>query len=83
MSLNDSYLHLIANPQKKKKTIIFENIDRELLILMHKKYKRYIFDDKIFEKINEYNLQLVEKYTIEKTSEKVVNDCINELLENT
>lgn len=83
MSLNDSYLHLIANPQKKKKTIIFENIDRELSILMQKKYKRYIFDDKIFEKINEHNLKLVEKYTIEKTSEKVVNDCINELLENT
>ena len=83
MSLNDDYLHLIANPQKKKKTVIFENIDDELLLLMKKKYKKYIFDDKIFDKINKNNLNQVEKYTIEKTSEKIINECINELLENT
>ena len=43
MNNTDEYLHLIANPCRKKKTFIIENVDEELLILMHKKYKNYIF----------------------------------------
>ena len=37
---NDDFLYLIANPDKKKKTYVFENTDNELLILLQKKFKK-------------------------------------------
>ena len=80
MNNTDEYLHLIANPHRKKKAVIIENVDEDLLILMHKKYKNYIFDEDIFKKILQENKKLVEDYTIQKVVEKTVETCINEIL---
>ena len=80
MNNTDEFLHLIANPHRKKKTFIVENVDEELLLLMHKKYKNYIFDEDIFKKIMIENTKLVENYTIQKVVEKTVETCINEIL---
>lgn len=80
MNNTDEFLHLIANPHRKKKTIIVENVDEDLLILMHKKYKNYIFDEDIFKKILLENKKLVEDYTIQKVVEKTIETCINEIL---
>lgn len=80
MNNNDEFLYLIANPYRKKKTFIIENVDEELLLLMNKKYKNYIFDEDIFKKILLENKKLVEDYTIQKIVEKTINDCIDEIL---
>jgi len=80
MNNTDEFLHLIANPHRKKKTIIVENIDDELLLLMNKKYKNYIFDEDIFKKLLEENKKMVEDYTIHKVVEKTIDTCINEIL---
>jgi len=80
MNNTDEFLHLIANPYRKKKTFIVENVDEELLLLMHKKYKNYIFDEDIFKNILNENKKLVENYTIQKVVEKTINDCIDEIL---
>ena len=80
MNSNDEFLYLIANPHRKKKTFITENVDEELLLLMNKKYKNYFFDEAIFKNILNENKKLVENYTIQKVVEKTINDCIDEIL---
>ena len=80
MNNTDEFLHLIANPYRKKKTFIVENVDEELLLLMHKKYKNYIFDEDIFKKILEENKKMIEDYTIRKVVEKTIDTCIDEIL---
>ena len=80
MNNNDEFLYLIANPHRKKKTFIIENVDEELLLLMNKKYKNYIFDEDIFKKILEENKKLVEDYTVQKVVEKTIDTCIDEIL---
>ena len=80
MNNNDEFLYLIANPYRKKKTFIIENVDEELLLLMNKKYKNYIFDEDIFKKILLENKKLVEDYTIQKIVEKTINNCVDEIL---
>ena len=55
--LIDESLYLIANPMKKKKTYVYENIEQDIQILLQKKYKKYNIDDdtmeELFQVINE------------------------------
>ena len=72
MNNTDEFLHLIhIIPIEKKKTFIVENMDEGSLLLMHKKYKNYIFDEELFKKIMIENKKLVEDYTIQKLLKKL------------
>ena len=81
---NDDYLYLIANPQKKKKTYIFENTDEELLILLQKKFKKKnIIEDNfneickyIEEKIGDLELKLFVKKLVDNVFENVLSEHI-------
>ena len=78
--MNDGLLYLIANPMKKKQKNIEENIDKELFNILHKKYKLYAFDKIIYDKICKENEKIIIEYTIEKVSEKFINDIIGDIL---
>ena len=47
--LIDESLYLIANPMKKKKTYVYENIEQDIQILLQKKYKKHNIDDDTME----------------------------------
>jgi len=81
---NDDYLYLIANPQKKKKTYVFENTNEELLILLQKKFKKKnIIEDNfteicknIQEKIDDLELKLFVKKLVDNVFENVLSEHI-------
>ena len=81
---NDDYLYLIANPQKKKKTYVFENTNEELLILLQKKFKKkHIIEDNfteickiIEEKIDDLELKLFVKKLVDNVFENVLSEHI-------
>tara|TARA_B100000282_G_scaffold164046_1_gene118679 strand:- start:289 stop:540 length:252 start_codon:yes stop_codon:yes gene_type:complete len=81
---NDDYLYLIANPQKKKKTYVFENTNEELLILLQKKFKKkHIIEDNfteickiIKEKIDDLELKLFVKKLVDNVFENVLSEHI-------
>lgn len=83
MNNPDDFLYLIANPMKKKKTYVYENIDEELIILLQKKFKKYSIDEddyiqlcnKIEDELNEIKLN--------KFVHKFVNNIFDEVLKNT
>jgi len=80
MNDNDELLYLIANPIKKKKTYVFTNIDEEICILLHKKYKNYYFDEIIYKEICEKNKEIVIDYTIKKIVNKIMNEIFDKIL---
>ena len=80
--MNDDLLYLIANPIKKKRDYIAQNLDAEIIILLHKKYKEYIFDECIYEKICEINKKMIIDYTIKKFSERFINNIIEEIIDD-
>ena len=71
MNDQDEFLYLIANPMRKKKTYVCENINNEIQLLLQKKYKQHNIDEEILSQI----FQLIEKKLIEVKIEK---DKINE-----
>ena len=81
---NDDFLYLIANPQKKKKTYVFENTNEELLILLQKKFKKKnIIEDNfteicknIQEKIDDLELKLFVKKLVDNVFENVLSEHI-------
>ena len=81
---NDDFLYLIANPQKKKKTYVFENTNEELLILLQKKFKKkHIIEDNfteickiIKEKIDDLELKLFVKKLVDNVFENVLSEHI-------
>ena len=83
MNNPDDFLYLIANPMKKKKTYVYENIDEDLLILLQKKFKKYSIDEddyillcnKIEDELNEIKLN--------KFVHNFVNNIFDEVLKNT
>ena len=83
MSEIDEFLYLIANPMKKKKTYVYENIDEELIILLQKKFKNFTIDEddyiQICNKI-EYELKEIK---LNKFVHKFVNNIFDEVLKNT
>jgi len=80
--MNDDLLYLIANPIKKKRKYIEGNLDEEIIILLHKKYKEYSFDEYIYEKICEINKKMIIDYTIKKFSERFINNIIEEIIDD-
>jgi len=83
MNNPDDFLYLIANPMKKKKTYVYENIDEELIILLQKKFKKYSIDEddyiqlcnKIEDELNEIKLN--------KFVHNFVRNIFDEVLKNT
>lgn len=80
--MNDDLLYLIANPIKKKRKYIEGNLDEEIIILLHKKYKEYLFDEIIYEKMCEMNKKMIIDYTIKKFSERLINNIIEEIIDD-
>ena len=77
-SLIDESLYLIANPMKKKKTYVYENIDEDIQTLLQKKYKKYhIDDDTMLELFNMINDKL-----IDIKIRKIANKMVSEIFEN-
>ena len=75
---NDEFLYLIANPMKKKKTYVYENIDEDIQLLLQKKYKKYhIDDDTMLELFNMINEKLVDIKI-----RKIANKMVSEIFEN-
>ena len=73
---------LNAKPKKKKRKYIEENLDEESIILLHKKYKEYLFDEIIYEKMCEMNKKMIIDYTIKKFSERLINNIIEEIIDD-
>lgn len=82
MNNPDDFLYLIANPMKKKKTYVTENIDGELQLLLQKKFKNYDIDD---ESLKELFLTISEKLQeieIKKISKKIIEEIFSDILEH-
>ena len=83
MSNMDEFLYLIANPMKKKKTYVYENIDEELFILLQKKFKNITIDEDDYIRIcNKIEDELNEIY-LNKFVHKFVNNIFDEVLKDT
>ena len=76
--MNDEFLYLIANPMKKKKTYVYENIDEGILLLLQKKYKQYHIDEDIYE---ELCVIINEQLNIRKI-ETLVKKMVQEIFDN-
>ena len=80
MSDIDEFLYLIANPMKKKKTYVYENIDEDIQTLLQKKYKKYhIDDDTMLELFNMINDKLID-IKIRKIANKMVSEIFDNIL---
>ena len=79
-SIIDESLYLIANPMKKKKTYVYENIDEDIQLLLQKKYKKYhIDDDTMLELFNMIDEKLVD-IKIRKIANKIVSEIFDNVL---
>ena len=79
-SMIDESLYLIANPMKKKKTYVYENIDEDIQLLLQKKYKKYhIDDDTMLELFNMINDKLID-IKIRKIANKMVSEIFDNIL---
>ena len=79
-SMIDESLYLIANPMKKKKTYVYENIDEDIQTLLQKKYKKYnIDDDTMLELFNMINDKLID-IKIRKIANKMVSEIFDNIL---
>jgi hypothetical protein len=76
----DEFLYLIANPMKKKKTYVYENIDEDLQLLLQKKYKNYHIDDdtmlELFKMIDDKLLDI----KIKRLAHKMVSEIFENIL---
>ena len=83
MNNPDEFLYLIANPMRKKKTYVYENIDEELIILLQKKFKKYSIDeDDYIQLCNKIEEELNEIY-LNKFVHNFVKNIFDEVLKNT
>lgn len=83
MSDIDEFLYLIANPMKKKKTYVYENIDEDLLILLQKKFKKYSIDEEDYVKLCNKIEEELNEIKLNKFVHKFVNNIFDEVLKNT
>ena len=78
----DEFLYLIANPMKKKKTYVYENIDEDIQLLLQKKYKKYQIDDdtmlELFNMINEKLLDIKIKRYVHKMVSEIFDNILSE-----
>lgn len=91
MNDQEEFLHLIANPMKKKKTYVYENINEDIHLLLQKKYKQYYIDEDIlsqlFQLIEEKLIQIkeekdkiIEEKEIKELSERIVSEIFDDVL---
>ena len=78
MSNIDEFLYLIANPMKKKKTYVYENIEQDIQILLQKKYKKYQIDDEIMEEL----FKLIDEKLSDIKIKKIANKIVSEIFDN-
>ena len=74
----DESLYLIANPMKKKKTYVYENIEQDIQILLQKKYKKYNIDDDTMEEL----FQVINEKLEEIKIKRIVHKMISQIFEN-
>lgn len=91
MNDQDEFLYLIANPMKKKKTYVYENINEDIQLLLQKKYKQYNIDEDIlsqlFQLIEEKLIQIkeekdkiIEEKEIKELSKRIVSEIFDNVL---
>ena len=83
MSDIDEFLYLIANPMKKKKTYVYENIDEDLLILLQKKFKKYSIDEEDYVKLCNKIEEELDEIKLNKFVHNFVRNIFDEVLKNT
>ena len=76
----DESLYLIANPMKKKKTYVYENIEQDIQILLQKKYKKYQIDDEIMEELFKLIDEKLSDIKIKKLANKIVSEIFDNIL---
>ena len=74
----DESLYLIANPMKKKKTYVYENIEQDIQILLQKKYKKYQIDDEIMDEL----FKLIDEKLSDIKIKKIANKIVSEIFDN-
>ena len=74
----DESLYLIANPMKKKKTYVYENIEQDIQILLQKKYKKYQIEDEIMEEL----FKLIDEKLSDIKIKKIANKIVSEIFDN-
>lgn len=81
-NMDEDSFYLIANHSKinKKNLYVSEDLNEEIFFLLHKRFKDYIFDEEIFNKIIYDIEKKLEDYTIKKTVETIVNNLIESIL---
>ena len=82
MSVDEDSFYLIANPSRinKKMSYISEDLNQEIYFLLHKRFKKYTFDEDIFNKILIDIEKKLKDYTIEKTVDNIVNNLIETII---
>ena len=82
-SIDEDSFYLIANQSKinKKMLYISGDINEELYFLLHKKFKKYSFDEEIFKILLEDIEKKLNDYTIEKIIETIINNLIETLID--
>ena len=91
MNDQDEFLYLIANPMKKKKTYVYENINEDIQLLLQKKYKKYNIDEEILSQlfqliegkliqIKEEKDKIIEEKKLRELSERIVSEIFDNVL---
>ena len=78
--LIDESLYLIANPMKKKKTYVYENIEQDIQILLQKKYKKHNIDDDTMEELFDAINEKLEEIKIKKIVHKMISQIFENIL---
>ena len=76
--LIDESLYLIANPMKKKKTYVYENIEQDIQILLQKKYKKHTIDDDTMDEL----FKMIDEKLEDIKIKKIVHKMISQIFEN-
>ena len=82
MNNPDNFLYLIANPMKKKKTYVTENIEGELQLLLQKKYKNHDINDEVLKELFLVINEKLNDIEIKKLSKKIIEEIFNDILEH-
>ena len=77
-SMIDESLYLIANPMKKKKTYVYENIDEDIQLLLQKKYKNYHIDDDTMLEL----FKTIDDKLVDIKIRKIAHKMVSEIFEN-
>ena len=82
-TIDEDSFYLIANQSRinKKMAYVSEDINEELYFLLHKRFKKYSFDEDIFKILLVDIEKKLNEYTIEKTVETIVNNLIETLID--